>query len=521
MDGNRFDDLTRSFSQRRSRRHLVKALTGTVAGLAVGLKGRGTHRPFVGSDANAQTPPPCVLTCPANVTQANDPNQCGAVVTYPAPTTTGTCGTVTCSPASGSFFPVGTLPVTCAAQTGPTCTFTVTVNDTQPPSIVTSASITTGNDPDQCGAIVNFPPPTPSDNCPGVVAVCNPPAGSFFSVGSTPVTCTATDASNNTATGTFNVIVSDTQPPTMTCPANFTQATDTGLCSAVVNYSFPTVSDNCSGAITTTCSPPSGSIFLVGDTTVTCMAVDDVNNTSNCTFTVTVEDTEPPVVTCPPDITQDNDPGLCGAVVTYPAPGLSDNCPTVDYVCGPPSGSVFDVGTTTVTCNAIDFVNNPASCTFDVTVNDTENPTVTCPADMVVDAAPGQDTAHVGYVIYGNDNCPGISITCDIETDSFFPVGTTTVTCSNVDNAGNGPVTCTFDVTVNAAAASPTAAPNPTGTSTSGVTTLPSTGSAPSDSSSNLERWGPIALVSGATAYLAARFRKSNKPADESSNGSD
>jgi hypothetical protein len=448
MDGNRFDDLTRAFSQRRSRRHLVKTLTGTIAGLAIGLTGRGTHRPFVGSDVNAQTPPPCVLTCPANVTQSNDPNQCGAVVTYPAPTTTGTCGTVTCSPASGSFFPVGTVPVMCTSTAGPTCSFTVTVNDTQPPVITCPADATVPNDPDLCGAVVTFLPPIATDNCPGVTTVCSPPSGSFFPVGSpTTVTCTATDAAANTA---------------------------------------------------------------------------------SCQFTVTVEDTQPPTVTCPANITQNNDPGLCSAVVNYPAPGLSDNCPTVDYVCGPPSGSVFDVGTTTVTCNAIDFVNNPASCTFEVTVNDTENPTITCPADMVVDAAPGQDTAHVGYVVYGNDNCPGQAITCDIDTDSLFPVGTTAVTCSIVDAAGNGPVTCTFDVTVNSAAVaspttvtSPTAAPNPTATNTSGVTTLPSTGAAPSGSSNDFERWGMLGVLSGAAAVFAARLRKSTKPADESSNSND
>ena len=32
---------------------------------------------------------PCTLTCPSDVTQAADPGQCGAVVTYSAPTTTG------------------------------------------------------------------------------------------------------------------------------------------------------------------------------------------------------------------------------------------------------------------------------------------------------------------------------------------------------------------------------------------------------------------------------------------------
>jgi hypothetical protein len=64
----------------------------------------------------------------------NDPNQCGAVVTF-APSFGSGCGTVTCSPASGSFFPVGTTTVTCITQAGPACSFTVKVNDTQGPTI--------------------------------------------------------------------------------------------------------------------------------------------------------------------------------------------------------------------------------------------------------------------------------------------------------------------------------------------------------------------------------------------------
>ena len=149
----------------------------------------------------------CTITCPANITQSNDPNQCGAVVTYPPPTTTGTCGTITCSPASGSFFPVGTTTVTCTTTAGPTCTFTVTVNDTQPPTITCPADLTavTATVTDPC-VVVNFTT-TASDNCPGVVVVCNPPSGSCFPVGVTTVTCTATDASGNTATCSFTVSV--------------------------------------------------------------------------------------------------------------------------------------------------------------------------------------------------------------------------------------------------------------------------------------------------------------------------
>ena len=151
---------------------------------------------------------PCVINCPAPQTNSNDPNQCGAVVTYPAPTTTGSCGTVTCSPASTSFFPVGTTTVTCTATAGPSCSFTVTVNDTQPPTITcpTDVTTTTGTVNDPC-VVVTFPPPTASDNCPGVTTLCSPASGFCFPVGTTSVTCTATDASGNTATCSFNVSV--------------------------------------------------------------------------------------------------------------------------------------------------------------------------------------------------------------------------------------------------------------------------------------------------------------------------
>jgi HYR domain len=151
---------------------------------------------------------PCSLTCPANITKANDSNQCGAIVNYPSPTTSGTCATVTCAPASGSFFPKGTTTVACNDSGGATCSFTVTVNDTQPPSITCPANITATESPAGSGsATVNYTTPTPTDNCPGATASCAPPSGSSFPVGTTTVTCTAMDTSGNTATCHFSVTV--------------------------------------------------------------------------------------------------------------------------------------------------------------------------------------------------------------------------------------------------------------------------------------------------------------------------
>src|SRR5262249_49893727 len=74
----------------------------------------------------------CALTCPANITVNNTPNEAGATVSYSQPTTSGACGTVTCDPPSGAFFSVGVNTATCTADTGDMCTFTITVIDTRP-----------------------------------------------------------------------------------------------------------------------------------------------------------------------------------------------------------------------------------------------------------------------------------------------------------------------------------------------------------------------------------------------------
>ena len=150
---------------------------------------------------------PCVLTCPANITQSNDPNQCGAVVNYPPPTTMGACGAISCSPPSGSFFPVATTTVTCTDVSQVSCTFDITVNDTQSPTITCPADVTANAPPGDTSAIVNYPAPTASDNCPGVGVACIPPSGSSFPIGDTTTTCTATDAFGNTATCSFLVSV--------------------------------------------------------------------------------------------------------------------------------------------------------------------------------------------------------------------------------------------------------------------------------------------------------------------------
>ncbi len=233
----------------------------------------------------------CTITCPANITTSNAANQCGAVVNFPAAAVnvdcTGGDATVQANPPSGSFFPVGITTVTVQTQgsAAVSCTFTVTVRDTQPPSITCPANITVGTT--GTTQAVTYLTPTSSDNCPGVTAAsCTPPSGSIFPLGVTTVTCTTIDVAGNTATCSFQVRVVDVAPPSIICPANLILLTPSSA-GLLVNYSAPTVSDNAPGT-TVICSPPSGLVFPIGVTTITCTATDAAGNTATCSFTITV-----------------------------------------------------------------------------------------------------------------------------------------------------------------------------------------------------------------------------------------
>ncbi len=192
----------------------------------------------------------CTITCPANVSQGNDPTECGATVNYPAPNAV-SCGTVTCVPAAGSFFPVGSTMVTCSTQAGPSCSFTVTVDDTENPVITCPADITVGNDPGLCSAVVDPGTATVTDNCPGVTVMGtrsdNLALNAPYPVGSTTITWKATDAANNMSTCVQTIIVNDVEPPVIT-------ASTVATCLWPPNHDFEnvgltlSVTDNCTPA---------------------------------------------------------------------------------------------------------------------------------------------------------------------------------------------------------------------------------------------------------------------------------
>jgi len=95
--------------------------------------------------------------------------------------------------------------------------------------------------------------------------------------------------SNNTSSTSATVMSAvDTTPPSITCPANITVTSGgAGATGTVVTYPAPQASDNCS-LMSVVCTPPSGSTFSAGTTTVTCTATDTAGNPATCSFSVTV-----------------------------------------------------------------------------------------------------------------------------------------------------------------------------------------------------------------------------------------
>jgi alpha-tubulin suppressor-like RCC1 family protein len=88
-----------------------------------------------------------------------------------------------------------------------------------PPVITCPPAVNVSNDPGQCSAVVNYTAPLVSGGTGNVVVVCNPPSGFPFPVGTTTVTCTATDASGTTAACSFSVTITDPAPPNGSCAA--------------------------------------------------------------------------------------------------------------------------------------------------------------------------------------------------------------------------------------------------------------------------------------------------------------
>jgi hypothetical protein len=137
------------------------------------------------------------------------------------------------------------------------------------------------------GAPVTFSASATDIVAGSVATSCAPASGSTFPLGTTTVSCTASDGRGNTGAASFTISVVDRTPPNLKLPSSMTVPA-TSLSGATVSYTA-TATDLVDGAVAPVCTPASGTVFAIATTTVNCSATDKAGNRSTGSFTVTVQ----------------------------------------------------------------------------------------------------------------------------------------------------------------------------------------------------------------------------------------
>lgn len=282
------------------------------------------------------------------------------------------------------------------------------------------------------GAAVTFEA-SAMDSKDGTVTLnASPTSGSTFAIGTTTVNLSATDAAGNDATASFTVTVQDTIAPAVTAPVDIV-AEATSADGAVVTFPAAAATDAV-GVTSNTAAPASGSTFPLGDTNVTVTAKDAAGNVGSADFTVTVVDTTAPVVTAPPDQTLEAT-SASGAAATFAASATDAvGVDSITYSHAP--GSTFGLGATVVTATATDAAGNSSNVTFKVTVVDTTAPALNVPENQILEATSASG-AVATFEPTATDAVGVTSLTTSHASGSTFPIGTTSVSVSASDAAGN------------------------------------------------------------------------------------
>ena len=239
-------------------------------------------------------------------------------------------------------------------------------------------------------------------------------------------------------------IITDKIPPTVSTPSGISLIvpSTTGV---KVNYTA-TATDNVGLLSGPTCNISSGSVFPLGNSTVTCTATDWAGNIGKRSFVVSVRsDTIPPTITVPSNISAQAT-SVAGAQVSYTVTASDNVAVTSGPTCNPLSGSVFPIGSTTVTCTASDAAGNIGTNSFVVAVKDTIPPTIVPPSNITIQATGSLTHVNLGVPTVSDNVDPHPVITNNAPSSGFSP-GTTLVVWKATDFSGNS-ATATQQVTI-------------------------------------------------------------------------
>jgi hypothetical protein len=275
--------------------------------------------------------------------------------------------------------------------------------------------------------------------------------------GSATVTFTATDECNLTNTTTATFTIEDTTPPTIDVEASdlSIECDGNGNITEVNEWlasmgTTGAASDSCAGVTWTNDFTILNNDVCGALTTVIFTATDECGNFVTTEATINTEDTIPPVIGCPGDVTAVTEDGDCGAIVNFQPAVAIDNCGSAftHQTGGLGSGSVFPVGDTLIEYTAQDDCGNLATCTFMVTVIDDDAPMAICQDLTVTLDDTGNATITADQLNFGsNDNCGVGSVAINVDTFDCSNVGANEVTLTVTDIHGNT-ATCVATVTV-------------------------------------------------------------------------
>jgi hypothetical protein len=195
--------------------------------------------------------------------------------------------------------------------------------------------------------------------------------------------------------------------------------------------------------IDTTCLDPNTHLLFVENQT----GVNPPIIPSFTKGTITISPNTPPVALCQ-DVTVPVGPGCTPVDVSVDNGSYDPDGGGVTLTQDPPGP--YDLGETVVTLTVEDDVGGSAQCQATVTVEDNTPPEIVCPDDIFLNIPPVYQGWVIAYEVSATDNCPGdVTIVCSQESGTFFPNGTTEVTCTATDASGNE-AECSFLVTIEA-----------------------------------------------------------------------
>lgn len=319
-------------------------------------------------------------------------------------------------------YPVGTTAVTWTAtdlySNSSTAMQSIIVSDTTKPVITPPADVYV----EATGSLNTVAIGTATATDIFAVTVTND-APTFYPVGTTLVTWTATDLYSNIATATQSITVADTTKPIFTVfPLDV--YVEASAVQSTVAIGTATATDIF--AVTVTNNAPA--TFPVATTVVTWTATDLYGNTASTTQNIVVSDTIKPIITAPADIYAE----ATGSQNTI-ATGLATATDIFAVTISSNAPATFPVGTTTVTWSATDLNNNTSLASQNIIIADTTKPIITLPADIYVEASGPLSTVAIGKAT-ATDIFP---VTISSNAPATYPVGTTLVTWLATDIYAN------------------------------------------------------------------------------------